>query len=74
MTRLTLLLSAVVVVLIAGFPFLYARQQHETYRNLRVVEEGVLYRSGQMTPAGFERVCREKGIRTVIKLREPEET
>lgn len=70
MTRLSLLLSAVVLVLVAGLPFLYARQRHEAYRNFRVVEEGVLYRSGQMAPAGFERVCREKGIRTVIKLRE----
>jgi tyrosine-protein phosphatase SIW14 len=74
MTRLTLLLSAVVVLLVAGFPFLYARQRHETYRNFRVVEEGVLYRSGQMSPAGFERVCHEKGIKTVIKLREPEKS
>lgn len=70
MSRLSLVLSAFVLLLVAGFPFLYARLRHETYRNFRVVEEGVLYRSGQMTPAGFERVCREKGIRTVIKLRE----
>jgi tyrosine-protein phosphatase SIW14 len=70
MSRLSLLLTFGVVALVAGFPFLYARLRHETYRNFRVVEEGVLYRSGQMAPAGFERVCREKGIRTVIKLRE----
>jgi tyrosine-protein phosphatase SIW14 len=70
MTRLSLLLSFAVVLLVAGLPFVYARQRHETYRNFRVVEEGVLYRSGQMSPAGFERICREKGIRTVVTLRE----
>jgi tyrosine-protein phosphatase SIW14 len=70
MTRLTLLLALPVVALVAGFPFLYARQRHETYRNFRVVEEGVLYRSGQMTPDGLARVCREKGIKTVISLRD----
>ncbi len=74
MTRLSLLLSAVALLLVGGFPILYARQRHETYRNFRVVEDGVLYRSGQMSPAGFERVCREKGIRTVIKLRESDES
>lgn len=72
MTRLTLLLSAVAVVLVVAVPLLYARQRHETYRNFRVVEEGVLYRSGQMSPAGFERVCKEKGIRTVVSLRDEE--
>ena len=70
MTRTTLLLSAAVLALVVGLPLLYADQRHRTYRNFRVVEEGQLYRSGQMSPAGFERVCREKGIRTVIKLRE----
>lgn len=74
MTRLSLALSTVVLLLLAGFPFVYARQRHETYRNFRVVEDGVLYRSGQMSPAGFERVCHEKGIKTVIKLRESDES
>lgn len=70
MTRLSVLLSLVVVALIIGGPFAYRAAKHRTYRNLRVVEDGVLYRSGQMSPAGFERVCRERGIRTVVKLRE----
>jgi tyrosine-protein phosphatase SIW14 len=74
MSRLSPLLALLVVALLAGFPILYARQRHETYRNFRVVEDGVLYRSGQMSPTGFERVCREKGVKTVIKLRESDET
>jgi protein tyrosine/serine phosphatase len=53
-----------------GLPFAYKADRSVTYRNLRVVEPGVLYRSGQLTPDGFVRVCREYGIRTVIALRD----
>jgi tyrosine-protein phosphatase SIW14 len=70
MTRSSLLLALVACLLVAGFPFVYARQRHETYRNFRVVDDGVLYRSGQMSAAGMARVCREKGIKTVISLRD----
>jgi len=73
MTRLSLLLSALVILLLAGLPFLYADLRYRTYRNFRVVDDGVVYRSGQMSRAGFERVCREKGVRTVIKLRDDDE-
>lgn len=72
MTRITLLLSVLVLVLLVAFPLLYVRERHETFRNFRVVDEGVLYRSGQMSPAGIGQVCREKGIRTVISLRDEE--
>lgn len=70
MPRLSVLLSLLVLLLVAAGPFAYKAAKHRTYRNFRVVEEGVLYRSGQMSPAGFERVCRERGVRTVIKLRD----
>ena len=38
-------------------------------RNIRVVEEGVLYRSAQLSPEGLDRFAREKGIKTIITLR-----
>lgn len=59
------------VVLLFGIPLLYRDIRHRGTRNFRVVEEGVLYRSGQMSPEAFARVCRERGLRTVIKLRDP---
>ncbi len=40
-------------------------------RNFGVVEEGVLYRSGQLTPAGLDRVLSEHLCRTVVSLRPP---
>jgi protein tyrosine/serine phosphatase len=59
----------VVVVLIAGPAVLAVHDQYQM-RNFRVVREGVLYRSGQMTRAGLERAVHDYGIRTVICLRD----
>jgi tyrosine-protein phosphatase SIW14 len=62
-------LVTLLFVLLAGTPLVYSAHQSTHLRNFRVVEDGVLYRSGQLTPAGFEQVLREYGIRTVVTLR-----
>jgi protein-tyrosine phosphatase len=67
------LIAGVVLLMLVGVPFLHKAQKHRTYRNFKIVDEGQLYRSGQMSAAGFERICHEYGIRTVIKLREPKD-
>jgi len=59
-----------VALLIAG-PIVLAMHQDAQMRNFRVVREGVLYRSGQMTVAGLRRAAHDHGIRTVISLRDP---
>lgn len=51
-------------------PLLHRVQQDRRYRNLHVVEDGQLYRSGQLTPEGFDRVVREQRIGTVVSMRE----
>jgi len=61
------------VATVIAVPLAYKREKHTRLRNFRVVDEGRLYRSGQLSPAGLEQVCRERGIRTVIKLREASE-
>lgn len=61
--------SASIVIAIVTLPMLYRSLRSEEYRNFRVVVPGVLYRSGQMSPEGFERVFREFGIKTVISFR-----
>lgn len=38
-------------------------------RNFGVVKDGVLYRSGQLTPTAFVRVLEDSHIRTVVTLR-----
>jgi protein tyrosine/serine phosphatase len=66
--RLALALAAAVIV--GAIPCSYAVRQKTSYRNFRAVEDGVLYRSGQLPPDAFDRVIREYQIRTVVSLRD----
>jgi tyrosine-protein phosphatase SIW14 len=50
----------------------YAFMQERHYRHLYVVKPGVLYRSGQLTHKGLERVLYENNIGTLINLRSPD--
>jgi len=58
-----------VIILIAA-PVAFAVHQQNQMRNFRVVKDGVLYRSGQMSPEGLKRVVHDYGIKTVISLRD----
>ncbi|MCS6977201.1 MAG: tyrosine-protein phosphatase [Gemmatales bacterium] len=51
-------------------PFAYYRDRYTTTKRFRVVAEGVLYRSGQMTAEGLAEVIDRYGIRTVINLQD----
>ena len=62
-------LIAIVMALVVAVPLLYSAHRHTTVRNFRVVEDGVLYRSGQLSPAVFQRTLDECGIKLVITLR-----
>lgn len=55
-------------VLIIGLPLMYQRYRLTTWKRLRVVVPGRVYRSGQMTATGFEDSLRRLGIRTVINV------
>ncbi len=68
-TRWQVCLATVVMALIVAAPLVYSSHQQTHRRNFRVVEDGILYRSGQLTPEGLDRILREKNIRTVISLR-----
>ncbi len=65
--QIVLGLSAASVVV--ATPLLYSSHRHAHMRNIRVVEEGVLYRSAQLSPEGLDRIIREKAIKTVVTLR-----
>ncbi len=58
------------VAFVLTAPLVLASWQMEGQRNFRVVEPGVLYRSGQMSLVGLQRAVHDYGIRTVITLRE----
>jgi tyrosine-protein phosphatase SIW14 len=64
------LLGTLSVVLLAGGPALYAYYRQLHIRNFRAVREGVLYRSGQLSLLGLQRVLRDYGIKTVVTLRD----
>jgi tyrosine-protein phosphatase SIW14 len=64
------LLGTLVVAVIVGLPLAYGSYRHTHFRNLRVVKPGLLYRSGQLTLTGWERVINDYGIKTVVSLRD----
>lgn len=68
-TRWQVLLGIGIAGMVAAVPIIYASQRNTHLRNFRVVDEGVLYRSGQLSPDGLARVVHDKGIKTVITLR-----
>jgi protein tyrosine/serine phosphatase len=59
------------VGVIVGGPLGYSAYRNAHFRSFRVVEPGVLYRSGQLSRVGLERVLHDYGIRTVVTLRDP---
>jgi protein tyrosine/serine phosphatase len=63
-------LGSLVAVLLIAAPVLFALHQQAQTRNFRVVKQGVLYRSGQMSLDGLKRVVHDHGIRTVVTLRD----
>jgi protein tyrosine/serine phosphatase len=61
-------LGAAVVAVIVGVPAAHYRISYDQAKRFRVVDDGRLYRSGQMTAAGFRDAIRKHRIRTVINL------
>ena len=71
MTRaIRFVLVLLVVAVIVGLPAGYASYRRTHFRNLRVVKPGLLYRSGQLTATGLDRVVNDYGIKTVVSLRD----
>ena len=62
--------AILVMLCIGGLPFAYRSVVSTKYRNFRVVVPGELYRSGQMSVEGLAKTVQERGIKTVICLRD----
>jgi len=58
------------VALLIAAPVAYAVHEQNQVRNFRVVKDGVLYRSGQMTLTGLKRLLHDYGFNTVVSLRD----
>ena len=63
-------LCGAIVVLVGVVPVVYYRAAYAHGKRLRVVVPGRIYRSGQMTVAGFEDTLKDLNIRTVVNLQE----
>lgn len=62
----------VFVTTLVALPFAYYRDRYVQFKRFRVVADGILYRSGQMTAEGLDEVISRYGIRTVINLQNEE--
>ena len=69
MTRVRQSLIGLVIVAGASVGSFFAAQWYCGPRNFHVVEDGVLYRSGQLTPEELTSVLDQYHIKTVITLR-----
>jgi tyrosine-protein phosphatase SIW14 len=64
-----LVLGLSIAAAVPGVPAAYASFHQTAWRHFHVVEDGRLYRSGQLSPAALQRVVHDYGIRTIVSLR-----
>jgi protein tyrosine/serine phosphatase len=57
-------------VLLTVVPFVYYRYSYTDMKRLRVVQPGVLYRSGQLSVDGFTRAVLRYRIRTIVNAQD----
>jgi protein-tyrosine phosphatase len=65
--------AAIVICLmlgVAGWSYFYFRATYSHEKRLRVVEQGKLYRAGQLTADGFRDAVHRLGIRTIINVQD----
>lgn len=67
--RWQILLGVTVAGFVAAVPAVFSSHRQTHHRNFRVVEEGVLYRSGQLSPTALDQVLHDYDIKTVVTLR-----
>ncbi len=63
-------LGLVVVAVVVGVPITHHRTAYVQHKRLRVVTDGRVYRSGQLTADGFRDAIKRYGIKTVINLQD----
>jgi tyrosine-protein phosphatase SIW14 len=65
-------LGVAVLAVVVGVPIAHQRTTYVQNKRLRVVTDGRVYRSGQMTADGFRDAIKRYGIKTVINLQDDE--
>jgi tyrosine-protein phosphatase SIW14 len=64
-----ILVGLLIATAIPAVPTAYASHRLTAWRHFRVVEDGRLYRSGQLDPGVLDRVIHDHGIKTIVCLR-----
>lgn len=71
MARYARWIMVVAIAFIVGIaPVIHFRQVYGHAKRLRVVEQGKLYRSGQLTAVGFAEAVERYGIRTIVNVQD----
>lgn len=73
-TAFNVTFGTLLAVFMIAAPLVYQRRHDREFRNFHVVREGVLYRSGQLPLHRLQRTVHQYGIRTVISLRDGEQS
>ena len=68
------LFTGVILTLLVGGPLAHVWYRHANLRNLRVVKDGVLYRSGQLSLHSLQNLIRDYDIKAVVSLRDAKDT
>ena len=63
-------LAILMTTALVAIPFAYYRWQYNRMKRLRVVVDGKVYRSGQMTADGLDGAVRRFGFRTIINFQD----
>jgi len=69
MRTLRIILAVAFAIALIIVPARYAGARYFYMRNFHVVDEGKLYRSGQLSPDALSRVLHDHQIKTVVSLR-----
>jgi protein tyrosine phosphatase (PTP) superfamily phosphohydrolase (DUF442 family) len=64
------ILGLFIAVLVGGVPVVFFRWQYTHEKRFREIVPGRIYRSGQMTVAGFEETVRRYGIRSIVNVQD----
>lgn len=69
-TAFSVVFGTLIAATMVAAPILYYRHREREDRNFHVVQEGVLYRSGQLPLYRLQQIVSQYGIRTVVSLRD----
>src|SRR6266498_2497931 len=73
-TLVSVVFGSLIAFFMIAAPISYKRWHDRDYRNFHVVQDGVLYRSGQLPLPRLQHLVSQHGFRTIISLRDGQKT